>query len=186
MSKGISADAAGQGGILDWMHSQGKQRAERIPDFDAAQTLRLLRAARDISARDAGPTNFWAALTPTEQGDLISAARKRAFPAGTVLMHEGEPAENVMVILDGRTKVCIHESGRERVIAERGPGDIVGEGGRAPRGIRSATVIAIEPVLALIMTTEDFVVFAEEHPDLPDIVKQHVYARLTGWPDPPG
>lgn len=186
MNKGISADAAGQGGILDWMHSQGKQRGERIPEFDAAQTLRLLRAVRDISARDADPTNFWTALTATEQGDLISAAQKRAFQASTVLMHEGEPAENVMVILDGRTQVCVHESGRKRVIAERGPGDIVGERGGAPSGARSATVIAIEPVLALVMTTEDFVVFAEEHPDLPDIVKKQVYDRLTGWPDPPG
>src|ERR1700733_3826162 len=139
MSMVTSGDTAGHGDILDLMHGQGKQRGERVPEFDAAQMLRLLRAVRDISARNAGPPNFWTDLTPTEQGDLVSAAQKRTFRAGTVLMAEGDPAENVMVILDGRTQIFVHEDGREQVIAERGPGDIIGESGSAPSGTRSAT-----------------------------------------------
>ncbi len=115
-----------------------------------------------------------------------SVLQKRTFPAGTALMREGERADGVMVILDGRTKVCTQERGRERVIAERVPGDFVGERGTAPGGVRSATVIAIEPVLALVITTEDFADFASEHPPLPDIVKQQVYDRVTGPPDLPG
>ena len=92
-------------------------------------------------------------------------------------MHEGEPAGNVMVILDGRTKVCVREGGRERVVAERGPGDFVGESGRPPSGVRSATVIAIEPVLALVMKTEDYAAFVGEHFGVPDVVKRLVKDR---------
>jgi hypothetical protein len=178
MSKGISADEAGHGDILDWLHRQGKQRDENVPEFDVEKTLRLVRAARDASTRDAEAANFWNVLTPAEQGDLVAAARRRTFPAGTALMREGEHADCVMVILDGRTKVILEENGGERVIAERGPGDVVGERGTAPGGVRSATVIAIEPVLTLVVTTADFAVFADEHPDLPDIVKQQSYDRL--------
>ena len=186
MSNGTHPDAADHGDILDRMHTQGRRRDERVPEFDIGKTLRLVRAVRDLTMRGADPPTFWTALTTAEKGDLVSTAQKRTFPAGTALMREGERADSVMVILDGQTKVCIQERGRERVIAERMPGDFVGERGTAPGGVRSATVIAIEPVLALVITTEDFAVFASEHPELPDIVKQQVYDRVTGPPDPPG
>jgi len=177
MSKEISTGAAGHGDILDWMHTEGKRRGERVPEFDVEQTLRLVRAVRDISARDVPAPSFWTALTPTEQADLVSGAENQTFQAGTALMHEGEPAESVMIILDGRTKVCAREDGLERIVAERGPGDFVGESGRAPSGVRSATVIAIDPVLALVMKTEDYAAFVGEHFDVPDVVKRHVKDR---------
>jgi CRP-like cAMP-binding protein len=186
MNEGIHADVAEDGDILEWLHEQGKQRDREVAQFDVAPTLRLVRAVRDLAAREVDAGNFWAALTPTEQADLVAAAQKETFPAGTALMREGERADSVMVVLDGRTVVSIQQEGQERVITERGPGDIVGERGTAPGGVRSATVVAIEPVLALAMTTEDFAVFASEHPDLPDIVKQQVYDRVTGPPDPSG
>ena len=177
MSKEISANAAGHGDILDWMHGEGKRRGESVPEFDVEQTLRLVRAVRAVSARDAAAPNFWTALTPAEQADLVSAAEKQTFQAGTALMQEGERADSVMVILDGRTEVWVREDGRERVVAERGSGDFVGESGRAPSGVRSATVIAIEPVLALVMKTEDYAAFVVEHFGVPDVVKRHVKDR---------
>ena len=132
---------------------------------------------RDISARDVTAPNVWTALTPADQADLVSAAEKQTFQAGTALMHEGEPAESVMIILDGLTKVYGREGNRDRAVAERGPGDFVGESGRPPSGVRSATVIAIEPVLALVMKTEDYAIFVGEHFDVPDVVKRHVKDR---------
>lgn len=186
MSRGMNPDAAGDRDILDRMHIQGKRRDERIPEADIEKTLRLVRAVRDLGTREAGPANFWSALSVTDQGDLLSAAQKRTFPAGAVLMREGEHAGSVLVVLDGRVKAWVHEQGRERTVAERGPGDVVGEQGATPGGVRSATVVTLEPVLALVMTTEDFAVFASEHPEVPDIVKQYSYDRLLGRPDPPG
>jgi CRP-like cAMP-binding protein len=47
-------------------------------------------------------------------------------------MREGERAGEVFVILDGWTKVSLDEQGQERVMAERGPGDLVGERGTVP------------------------------------------------------
>ena len=180
MSNGISADPAGHEDIFDWLHALGKRREERVPEFDAEKTLRLVRAVRDISTRGSGTVNFWNALTPTEQGDLVAAAQKQTFRVGVALMGQGEWADTVMVILDGRTKVCVDDGGRELVIAERGPGDLVGEHGIEAGGVRNATVVATEPVLALVLTTEDYLAFVSEHPDLPDIVKQQTYDRTTG------
>jgi CRP-like cAMP-binding protein len=178
MSHGISADGTSHEDVLDWLHEQGKQRAARLPDFDVERTL-----ARARAARDAGAVNFWTVLNLAERSAFEAIAREQTFPAGTALMREGDQAEEVMVILDGWTKVAISEDGREVAIAERGPGDLVGESGTAPGNVRSASVIALEEVRALVMTTEGYAVFISEFPSLPDVVKRHTYDRLVGRPD---
>lgn len=177
MSKGISADGPSYGDVLDWLYEQGKQRGSRVPEFDVEKTLSRARAARD-----AGAVDFWTALSPTERGAFESAAQVQTFPAGTALMREGEQAGEVIVILDGSTKVCLYEDGQEWVIADRGPGDLVGERGTVPGNVRSATVIAVDTVQALVMKTADYAAFVSEYPSVPDLVKKQIYDRLIDRP----
>jgi len=98
-------------------------------------------------------------------------------------MSEGEQAGEVIVILDGWVKVCLDEDGLERLIAERGPGDLVGEGGTMPGNARSASVIARDAVQALVMKTADYTAFVAEYPGVPDLVKKQTYDRATGRAD---
>jgi CRP-like cAMP-binding protein len=126
-----------------------------------------------------GAVNFWRALSPTEQVAFARAGREQTFSAGTVLMREGQPSDSVVVILDGWTKICIDDNGQERVIAERGPGQLVGESGAEPGGMRRATVVALETVQALVMPTNDFEAFVREYPYVLDIVDKQVYDRQT-------
>lgn len=180
MKKGMPTGEPRGGDVLDWLYRHGKRQDEKAPEFDVEKTLRLVRAVREVSAREPDPANFWSLLGHAERGDLVSAASKHAFPRGIALMREGEQAGNVMIILDGWTEVLVHEEGRERVIARRGPGDLIGEHGAAPGGLRSATVIAMEAVLALVVGTEDFAAIIGEHPSMNDIVKMQAYDRRTG------
>ena len=129
MSSRVPADRHGD--LLDWLYERGRQRAERVPEFDVERTISRVNAVRD-----AGAVNFWSVLSPAERNAFESAARRQVFAAGTALMREGEQADAVMVILDGRARVCIDEDGRERVITERGPGDLIGESGTVPGGVR--------------------------------------------------
>jgi CRP-like cAMP-binding protein len=178
MSHGRSADGTSQPDVLDWLYEEGRQRATRVPEFDVERTLSRARAALD-----AGAVSFWTVLNPAERAAFEATAQERTFPAGTALMREGERAGEVMVILDGWTKICVDEEGREAVVAERGPGDLVGEQGTAPGNVRSASVIALGAVRALVMTTAQYTAFTGEHPGLPDVVKRHTYDRLIGRPD---
>lgn len=178
MSEGTSADGTDHGDVLDGLYQRGKQRGNNTPEFDVERTLSRARAARD-----AGAVNFWSVLDPTERRAIESAAPVRTFPAGTALMREGEPAGEVMVILEGWTKICLEEDGQERVIAERGPGDLVGESATVPGKVRSATVIALVTVRALVMTTAAYGAFVSEHPGVPDLVKKQIYDRLIDRPD---
>jgi len=97
--------ADGHGDLLDWLYERGKQRARRVPEFDVERTI-----SRAYAARDAGAVNFWSVLSPAERSAFESAARKQVFAPGTALMREGEQADAVMVILDGRAKVCLDEA----------------------------------------------------------------------------
>jgi CRP-like cAMP-binding protein len=176
MSEGAHGD--GYGEIVDRLHEQGRQRANELPEFDVDKTIN-----RAYAARDAGAVNFWNVLSPTERSAFERASRKRTFRPGTALMHEGEQAGEVIVILVGRVKVCIDEDGRERVITERGPGDLVGEGGTVPGNARSASVIALDAVQELVMETAGYTAFVAEYPGVPDLVKKQTYDRATGRAD---
>jgi CRP-like cAMP-binding protein len=172
--------AGNHGDVLDWLYERGKRRAASVPGFDVERAISRARAARA-----AGAVNFWSVLSPTERTAFESAARQQAFAPGTLLMREGEQAEAVFVILDGWTKVCLDEDGQERIIAERGPGDLIGEGGTAPGNVRSASVIALEPVRALVMTTPDYAAFVAAYPAVPDLVMKQTYDRPTRRPGRP-
>jgi len=173
MSRKVPPD--GRGDLLDWLYERGKQRARQVPEFDVERTI-----SRAYAARDAGAVNFWSVLSPAERSAFESAALKRAFAPGTVLMRQGEQADSVMVILGGRAKVCIDEDGRERVITERGPGDLIGERGTVPGSVRSATMIALDTVRALVMRSEDYAALIADFPGVPDLVKKQAYHRRTG------
>lgn len=97
-------------------------------------------------------------------------------------MQEGETADNVVVILAGRTKICVDDDGQERTIAYRGPGQLLGERAALQVSVRSATVVALDTVQALAMHTEDFAAFLSAHPAVLDIVESQVYFRLTEEP----
>lgn len=83
----------------------------------------------------------------------------------------------VVVSLHAAGYAVVDDDGQERVIARRGPGDMIGESGRAPGNLRSATVVACGTVRVLVMKTEDYAVFVSEHFSVPDVVKRHVKER---------
>jgi Cyclic nucleotide-binding domain len=127
-------------------------------------------------------TSFWNSLDPLEQHAFRALADERTFAGGARLMREGEKANYVIVILRGRVKICVGEGSAEHVIAERGPGQLVGERAILQVSVRSATVVALEMVQALVMRTSDFAAFISAHPTVLHIVESQVYERLTERP----
>lgn len=128
---------------------------------------------------DPAPGSFWEALDPLEQEALESAGFCQTFAINDRIMQEGSPADFVIVILEGRVMISIDENGWERVLAERGPGELVGERGGLQVRMRSASAIAIERVRGLVVTTENFSAFLDAYPWVLDIVENQLYNRLT-------
>jgi CRP-like cAMP-binding protein len=153
----------------------------KLPTTGTGHPSRRDRTARNIPER--APTqpaavSFWEELNQTERAALLSVAYWVKFSIGDKLMREGEPADYVIVIIEGQTRVCVDTNGLERVLAERGPGQLVGERGGLQVGVRSASVIAVEPVWGLMVLTADFLAFVGDHPRVLDIVESQLYDRL--------
>ncbi len=97
-------------------------------------------------------------LSPTDMADLKGLGDKRAYEAGKTLFREGDRVSDddgsdyAVLILSGRVRVtAVGIDGREVLLAERDPPDIVGELSAIDRQRRSATVTVIEPGEAVVI-----------------------------------
>jgi CRP-like cAMP-binding protein len=87
----------------------------------------------------------WAAL---RRGGLI-----RRVERGSVLLHEGDASDYVVLIEDGSLKVvAIAENGTEVVLAVRRAGDIVGDFAAVESRPRSASLVALQRSTVVIVT----------------------------------
>jgi len=169
---------------------------DRLDDADPAsaevQGYAALRGARPHQGRTGGSQPgpgrpqarvvFWEALDPIERDAFRAFASARTFAAGARLITEGDHADHVIVILSGRTKISVEENGGERVLAERGPGQLVGERAVLQVSLRSASVIALDRVQALVLPTGDFAAFISAHPRVLGIVESQLYDRYSEDP----
>jgi CRP-like cAMP-binding protein len=88
-------------------------------------------------------------------------------------MTEGEASDHVVVLLAGRAKVSSYTAdGKEVVLAVRGPGELLGDFSALDGATRSATVSALEPIEALIIPSERFVGYLEDHARLAILLLQ--------------
>lgn len=107
---------------------------------------------------------FWALLTQQERDEFKARSRPRRWRRGEVLFPEGGKSEWVAVVQTGRVKASSHTAaGSEVVLAVRGPGALLGEFSAIDKEPRSATLQALEPVAALVMTTPDFETYLSGH-----------------------
>jgi class 3 adenylate cyclase len=163
-----------------------------IPWVRAIHSYGHMLRDRPVRGKDRQAVNFLRSLQPAEREAFESVAVEAVFPRNARLMSEGEPANYVMVIRKGWTQITVRSPSGERVIAERGPGQLVGERAAFRQNVRSATVTALDEVAALVMPTSDFASFISAHPRVLDVVENQIYDRLTedpegyapdGWPD---
>jgi len=91
------------------------------------------------------------------QIQLIAAQlREETYEPGAVIIRQGEIGETFYVIESGRVQVSVTQDEEERVIAERGPGEYVGEIALLLKVPRTATVRALTPTRMLTLHKDDF------------------------------
>lgn len=108
---------------------------------------------------------FWSALPPEDAAALASYGAVRTFERGQALMYQGQSADRILLLREGRVRVSFTTmNGRRVILAFSGPGDLVGELSAFDDQPRSATVVALEPVEALCVSHEDFHAYLAAHP----------------------
>ena len=128
---------------------------------------------------EADEVRFLDSLEPAERAWLEERAVRRTFEHGTALFLEREATDRVMFLVEGRVKVAsTSDDGRERVLAFRGPGEVLGELSAIDGRPRSATVVAVDEVTALVLPAADFRHFLERTPRVAFFLLQSLIGRL--------
>ncbi len=94
---------------------------------------------------------------------VLPLLEEETFPAGECIVREGETGNRLYFIESGRAEVCKATEIGEIRIGELGPGDEFGEMELIDIHPRSATVRAVEPVVALSLTNGKMLQLYEEH-----------------------
>ena len=112
-------------------------------------------------------------LTKDEVDRLIAVCEWRQFPKGHTLFKEGEPSRKLYVVVEGLLGVRKHIIDKKEdsipllpVIAELGPGQIVGEFSFFDGSPRSAEVFSMADTWTLIFDPEAFHRFSDCFPQI--------------------
>ncbi|MFA1546796.1 cyclic nucleotide-binding domain-containing protein [Actinomadura chokoriensis] len=143
------------------------------------ETRKAVPPASGLPGGSSQRPGFWLSLTTIEKAEFLATAQEVVYAAGTVLWEEGQAADQTIVIKFGSVRVSIERDGRKRIIAFRGPGDIIGERAALMLRRRSATIVAMEPLHALRVTTQQFVTYLSNHPRVVAVMEREMYERLT-------
>jgi len=118
-------------------------------------------------------------FSPDQLRELATMIMRRAASRGTALMHEGDTADSLYIVISGRLKVMVGEAdGKETILSILGPGEFFGEMSLIDDNPRSASVIAIEACELLALTRRDFRKCLVENPVLAMGVMRILVRRL--------
>lgn len=97
------------------------------------------------------------AIEPAERAALVARFKTEQFAPGDVLVHQGQEADRLFLLASGGVQVRGKDADGDRVVlAELGPGDVVGEISLVLRRPANADVVAVHTTVALSLSHEQF------------------------------
>lgn len=112
-----------------------------MPPINPASRLRVLR-----------PVSLFRGLSKAHLFEVARKAVEETYPAGATVVREGDPGDALCVITEGSVDVYQND----RVVAHLAAGDYFGEISLIDGGPRSATVVAVDEVVVLTLSSADF------------------------------
>jgi diguanylate cyclase (GGDEF)-like protein len=111
---------------------------------------------------------------------LVKYASEQVYPSGHVVTRQGEPPENLWVLLSGRVRVveATADGQAEMLLGEIGKAEIFGELGILRDQPRSATVIAVDRTHCVVLRQRDFLAVLEDSAELSNALLRIVAGRL--------
>ena len=132
-----------------------------------------------MTAGDLVPETFLSYLAPADHEFLLSRGTTRRLPADTVLMHEGDPTNHVLVLLSGWVRVYrITPDGQVILFALRGPGDVIGDLATLLDWPRTATVDSLQDTGFLQYRHDEFLSCLHDRPALVFALLKQMAGRL--------
>lgn len=118
-------------------------------------------------------------LPAEERARIERRLVRRSYARDEAIFWEGDPAEWLVIVVQGRVKMVKHsESGRETILTTFGPGQIVGEVGLLVGDTYPASAQAIEPSVTVSLRRAEYIDLLRTHSDLAWALLQELGRRL--------
>ena len=110
---------------------------------------------------------LFAELSEPELQKIARVAVPRQYPAGTIILREGDAGDTCYVLERGQARVTRqHADGRTITLTNVGTGEIFGELAMFGGEVRSATVEAVDDVGAVAILAGDLKRLLNDHPEI--------------------
>jgi CRP/FNR family transcriptional regulator, cyclic AMP receptor protein len=124
------------------------------------------------------PTKRHSVCRASSQKALDPWAGKAHFCKNEKIFSQGDPADAVFYIQEGKVKVCvISEVGKEAVVALHGKGDFFGEGCLTGQPLRLATVMAMTECVIMRIAKADIMRVLRDEPKFSERFVSYLLAR---------
>ncbi|MDP8248009.1 MAG: cyclic nucleotide-binding domain-containing protein [Candidatus Tritonobacter lacicola] len=109
--------------------------------------------------------SLFSELTDDEIDLIVPIVNEKAFKPGETIIEEGKPGKNFYVIAEGMVEIRKRiEDGREKLLAALEEGTFFGEIALFDRGLRTASVRALEDTTILEIDGDRFNGLISSHP----------------------
>jgi len=112
--------------------------------------------------------DLFSTLNKKELQELTKSCQERSYPAGTTILSQGDTGVGLYVLKSGKVRViqANNPDRAETELAVVGPGDVLGEMALLDDLPRSASVVSIDDVTALLLPIWEFRSILRSHPDI--------------------
>lgn len=118
-------------------------------------------------------------LGPEVIAALANVARERRIERGTIVTLEGEPADAMYLVAEGRVKISRYSlEGREQIMYTAGPGDHFNTVPIFDGGVCPATTEGMEPTVLLVLHRQDILGLLPHYPELSAAFLKEFAGRL--------
>ncbi len=123
-----------------------------------------------------------ASLSDVEREQVLKVARHRTFDRGEVIFHEGDPADSMHLVAAGKLAVrSSTAAGDTATLNILSPGSFFGELSLlrdVDARVRTASIVALEPVETLSLPASAFRELCEKHPQVEQLVSSLLARRV--------
>lgn len=132
-----------------------------------------------MTPEPAVPGSFLSYLDPADREFLLGRGRIRRLPAGTALMHEGDPTDHVLVLLSGWVRAYTNaRDGTVVLFALRGPGDVIGDLAALQGWPRTGTVDTLQETEFAQFSHDGFIACLHDRPAVGIALLRQMAQRL--------
>jgi CRP-like cAMP-binding protein len=148
---------------------EGDRIVEALPSLSLMERIVFLRRVP-----------LFVDLSPADLKHVAEVAVEQFYPDGEVIAEQGEPGDEMYVVVSGEMRVLLsRDGGSPAEVARRASGDYVGEMAVISQAPRMASLVAAGPVRALTIDRRRFERILRERPEASLAVMRELCNRLV-------